>query len=166
MKAVFSSGRIDFVPVSEALIPDYLVMLNDLERVQRYITRHVRLYDEASEREWVRGKLEGGAPIFSMIERATGRYIGNIEFMDRTDDKAVLGIAVTAAQQDKGFGSEAIRRFLDYGFDELGLAEIALNVFDDNPRAFHVYEKCGFSLVGPGREDGDLCMVARRGEAL
>ena len=66
MRAVFSSERIDFVPVSEDLIPDYLVMLNDLERVQRFITRHVRLYDEASEREWVRGKLTANAPIFSI----------------------------------------------------------------------------------------------------
>ena len=166
VQAVFSSDRIDFMPVSEDLIPEYLVMLNDTERVQRYITRHVRQYDEAAEREWVRGKRESHAPIFSMIERATGRFIGNIEYMDRMGDAADLGIAITAAQQDKGFGSEAIRRFLTFGFEQLGLEEVRLNVFDDNPRAFHVYEKCGFTLAGPGREEGDLYMTARRRAAL
>ena len=162
MQAVFSSERIDFQPVSEALIPEYLVMLNDIEGVQRFITREPRLYDEASERDWVRGKLAAGVPIFSMIERATGRFIGNIEFMDRTDAAAELGIAITAARQEKRFGREAIRRMLEYGFETLGLREITLNVFEENARARHVYERCGFIAVGPGSAPGDIRMKVTR----
>ena len=37
MKQVFGSSRISFVEVSESLIPDYLVMVNDYENVNRFI---------------------------------------------------------------------------------------------------------------------------------
>jgi RimJ/RimL family protein N-acetyltransferase len=47
-----------------------------------------------------------------------------------------------------GYGTEAIRRALDYGFTTLKLHRISLSVFDFNPRAIHVYEKIGFKREG------------------
>ena len=55
-----------------------------------------------------------------------------------------LGIAITAAMQDKGYGTEAIPAMVRYGMDTLGLRRIFLKVYPDNARAIRVYEKCGF----------------------
>ena len=126
MKQVFESDRISFAEVSEQLIPDYLVMINDIEHVDRFLGGAHDPYTEASEIEWVKENLEKKAPVFSMIEKATGQFIGNIELMEPHDGEAELGIAITAEKQDRGFGTEAVAALLVYGFSRLGLKRIFL----------------------------------------
>ena len=146
MKPIFSSSRISFVPVCTSLIPDYLIMVNDVENVQRFIggIHEPCDYTEAKEISWVNAKLSDNSPVFSMLEQSTGRFIGNIEFTSIQDGKAELGIAITAAMQDKGFGTEAIRELLCYGARRYGLKKVVLRARPWNPRALRVYEKCGF----------------------
>jgi RimJ/RimL family protein N-acetyltransferase len=52
----------------------------------------------------------------------------------------------------RGYGSEATRLVVDYALDQVGLHRLSLEVFDHNPRARRVYEKCGFVLEGRLRE--------------
>ena len=144
MTTVFTSKNIRFVRPSEALVPDYLAMVNDWERVGRLIGSRREPFTEQQERRWVQKKLAAGAPVFSMLDKESGAFIGTIEFMDVADGVAELGIAVTAAMQDRGYGTEAVSAMVRYGRDTLGLHRIFLKVFPDNARAIHVYEKCGF----------------------
>ena len=102
------------------------------------------LLTEEEERDYIRDKMDDSATMFSMIEKKTGRFIGNIEFFNRRTDEAEWGIVITAKMQDKCYGKEALNRSVEYGFNELGLSRIYLAVFADNPRAIHIYEKCGF----------------------
>lgn len=145
MKQIFESDHISYVEVTQDLIPDYLVMVNDHESVNRFLGSWKReTYTEEDEIAWVEKKLEEKAVVFSMIEKKTGEFIGNIELMDIHDDCRELGIAITAGKQDMGYGSEAVKAIIDYGFDQLGLQRIVLRAKPYNPRAIHVYEKCGF----------------------
>lgn len=144
MTTVFTSKNIRFVRVSEALVPDYLIMVNDWEHVGRLIGSRREPFTEQQERRWVQKKLAEGTPVLSMLEQGTDAFIGNIEFMDVADSVAELGIAITASMQDKGYGTEAVRAMVDYGMDQLGLSRVFLKVYPDNARAIHVYEKCGF----------------------
>lgn len=144
MQPIFESENISFVRVSEKLLPDYLAMVNDWERVGKLIGSRRDLISEEKERRWVQKKLAEGAALFSMLEKDTGAFIGNIELMDIADGAGELGIAVTAAMQDRGYGTEAVRAMVDYGMDTLGLRRVFLKVFPDNARAIRVYEKCGF----------------------
>lgn len=144
MTTVFTSENIRFVRVSEELVPDYLAMVNDWERVGKLIGSRRDPISEEKERRWVQKKLAEGAALFSMLEKDTGAFIGNIELMDIADGAGELGIAVTAAMQDRGYGTEAVRAMVDYGMDTLGLRRVFLKVFPDNARAIRVYEKCGF----------------------
>lgn len=144
MTPIFSSNRIDFVHVSEDLVSDYLAMINDIEHVGRFIGPRRDPISEEKERRWVQKKLAEKAPVFSMVERATGAFIGNIELMDVADGAGEMGIAITAARQEQGYGSEAIPAFVRYAMDDLGLSRVYLKAFPFNARAIHVYEKCGF----------------------
>lgn len=54
--------------------------------------------------------------------------------------------------RDKGLGSDAIITFIDYAFNSLDLHRIELEVIAFNPRARHVYEKCGFVYEGTKRK--------------
>ncbi|MBR0199454.1 MAG: GNAT family N-acetyltransferase [Oscillospiraceae bacterium] len=153
MKQLFESERIRFVEVSEEQVPDYLRMVNDLEHVGRFIGRRTEPVSEEKERKWVREKLDEKAVLFSMIEKSSGAFIGNIELMDFTETEAELGIAITAAKQELGYGTEAIRAVTDYAFDQLVLKRVFLKVYPDNARAIRVYEKCGFREYGRTEED-------------
>lgn len=144
LETVFESERILFVKPTLDLVPDYLVMINDIEGVARFIADRREPYTVEEETSYMKEKIESGATMYSMIEKSTGKFIGNTEFFNRVYKEAEWGIVMTKSMQDRGFGTEALRRMIDYGFDDLGLERIYLAVYTDNPRAAHVYEKCGF----------------------
>ena len=158
MTTVFTSENIRFVRVSEKLLPDYFAMVNDIEHVARFIGPRRDPIPEEKERRWVRQKLAEEAVLFSMLEKETGAFIGNIELMDVADGSGELGIAITAALQDKGYGTEAIPAMVRYGRGTLGLRRIFLKVYPHNARAIHVYEKCGFRAYD--RTEKDVFMEA------
>ncbi len=160
MNTRFESENIRFVEVSEALLQDYLDMVNDFERVGRLIGRGPEPVSEEKELRWIREKREEGAAICSMLEKRSGEFIGNIELMDIADGAAELGIAITAKKQDQGYGTEAIRAALACGMDRLGLNRIFLKVYPDNARAIRCYEKCGFREYD--RTDKDVFMEVTR----
>ena len=145
MDVVFESEHILYVRPSLDLVPDYLEMVNDIEHVARFIGERREPYTEEEERRYMQAKIDQKATMFSMLERETHQFIGNIEFMNQKDDEAEWGIVMTYRMQNKGYGTEALRRSVEYGFRELGLRRIYLAVYADNPRAIHVYEKCGFT---------------------
>ncbi len=101
-------------------------------------------------------KIEGPDIMFSMIEKETGEFIGNTSFFNIDGDEAEWGIVMTASKQNKGYGTEALKRMIEYGFNEGGFRRIYLGVYVDNPRAIHVYEQCGFKEYD--RTDVDVFM--------
>jgi len=156
MDVVFESEHILYVRPSFDLVPDYLEMLNDIEHVARFIGERREPYTEEEERSYMQNKMDQNATMFSMLEKESRRFIGNMEFMNRKGDEAEWGIVMTRRMQDRGYGTEALRTSIEYGFRELGLRRIYLAVYTDNPRAIHVYEKCGFREYD--RNDVDVFM--------
>ena len=51
---------------------------------------------------------------------------------------------------------------LKYAYDKLGLDGMDLNVFSNNSRAIHCYEKVGFTINGQGKTEEDLHMINRK----
>ena len=156
MNKIFDSENIDFVEISEVLVDDYLTMVNDIENVEIFIGGWHEPYTKEDELKWIRGKLEEKAIVFSLIDKKTKEYIGNTEFMNSTDVDGELGIALTAKKQNKGFGTEAVKAMIDYGFNTLGYKRIYLRTNVTNLRAQHVYKKCGFKEYD--RKDNHICM--------
>lgn len=155
-KSIFESERILFIRPSYDLIPDYLDMVNDIDNVARFIGERREPYSEEEERDYIRDKMDKTSTMFSMIEKISDKFIGNVEFFNRNDDEAEFGIVLTASMQNKGYGKEALERSVEYGFNELHLRRIILGVYVNNPRAIHVYEQCGFKEYD--RNDVDVFM--------
>ncbi len=107
MKSVFETERIRFTEVSEKLVPDYLLMVNDPE-VNKFLGGTHEPFTAPQEIEWVRKKRAEKATVFSMIEKAGGDFIGNIELFHIENGEGELGIAITAKKQDQGYGTEAV----------------------------------------------------------
>lgn len=93
--------------------------------------------------------------LLAIVRRDEDRPIGDIALQDIDPSNRCCNIRIAinqTADTGKGFGSEAMKLMLDYGFGVLALHRIELNVFDYNERAMHVYEKLGFKREGVQRE--------------
>lgn len=156
MVTVFESENIRFVKFTEELADDYLKMVNDIEHVARFIGERRTPYTMEEELEFIRNQKLMQPYTFSMMEKSTGEFIGNTGFMNIKDGEAELGIVITYAKQNAGYGKESILRLLRYGWDELSLKRVYLEVYIDNDRAIHLYDKCGFREFK--RTDKDIFM--------
>ncbi|MEU8077728.1 GNAT family protein [Catellatospora citrea] len=96
----------------------------------------------------------------AVVDRATHACVGEVVFNEWSagNRSCNFRVLLAAAGRDRGLGTEAIRLFVGYGFERLGLHRVELEVFAFNPRARRVYEKVGFVAEGVLREvlrDGD-----------
>ena len=74
--------------------------------------------------------------------------------LDRRNGSAELGIFIGEADEwGKGYGTDAVNAIVDFGFGELRLERIWLNVWTENDRARRAYEKAGFVHEGTLRHD-------------
>lgn len=147
MKSVFESEKINYIHVSLDLIDDYLVMVNDKE-IQRCISNNERVYSREDEVNWIKSKLEDKAYVFSMISKEDGSYIGNVELMDVENGSAEVGLCITMGMQNKHYGTEALKRIIEYAFKDVGLNTLTAVVFSNNVRSLHNVEKFGFKRCG------------------
>jgi RimJ/RimL family protein N-acetyltransferase len=79
------------------------------------------------------------------------RPVGAVDLheIQLVNGSASLGITIgDPADTNHGYGSDALRALLGFGFGELRLERIWLDVYDYNERARRVYERVGFVLEG------------------
>ncbi|HZQ08398.1 MAG TPA: GNAT family protein [Anaerolineae bacterium] len=95
------------------------------------------------------------------------RVIGEVGLWSALTPHRNAWLAVAIGERElwgKGYGSDAVRITLRYGFQELNLHRINLNVFGYNTRAIRAYEKLGFAHEGAIR--GALKRYGRRWDIL
>jgi len=92
---------------------------------------------------------------FAMILLDGDIVIGHISLhdIDHLNRHAFLGIFIGDEEhRRKGYGAEAIRLVLHYGFKTLNLHSIMLSVHADNCAGIACYKKVGFREAGRRRE--------------
>ncbi len=101
--------------------------------------------------------LNGDAGGYNLVvaDRETGKYLGQVALfmIDHLSRKAELAIVLAPDSLEKGYGGEALRLLLAFGFGQVNLNRIWLTVNSNNHRAIHVYEKAGFRREGVLRQD-------------
>jgi RimJ/RimL family protein N-acetyltransferase len=91
----------------------------------------------------------------SIVLKGNDKLIGNITLhnINKVHRRAMLGIAIGDLEEtSKGYGPEAMKLMIDYGFNTLNLHKIELWCHDFNKRAIASYEKLGFVQEGRRRE--------------
>lgn len=155
MRNAFRTGeRIYFRPVEVEEGPIFQAWLNDPENHQ-YLKRYTAL-SGTEEHRWLETLHERKElHLFGIALKEGGRLIGNcaLRIGDLPHRSADLGVMIGEREfQGRGYGAEAIRLLLEYGFATLGLHRIGLHVYENNPRGIRCYEKCGFRREGVRRE--------------
>jgi RimJ/RimL family protein N-acetyltransferase len=91
----------------------------------------------------------------AVVDKASGQCVGEVVFNEWSEPNRSCNFRTIIGPRgrDRGLGTEAIRLFLCYGFERLGVRRISLDVLNFNPRAKRVYEKLGFVTEGVLREE-------------
>ncbi|MDE7177706.1 MAG: GNAT family N-acetyltransferase [Lachnospiraceae bacterium] len=87
------------------------------------------------------------------------REIGSVYLrdIDREAGEAEYGIFIGESDAlGRGYGTQAAKLMLDYGFGTLGLKKIFLRFLEDNAKALRSYEKAGFQMINSRRETVSL----------
>jgi len=92
---------------------------------------------------------------FAIVLLEGDALIGHISLhdIDQLHRHAFLGIVIGEAEhRGRGYGAEAVRLALDFGYNTLNLHNIMLSVQADNFAAIACYKKVGFREAGRRRE--------------
>jgi ribosomal-protein-alanine N-acetyltransferase len=93
--------------------------------------------------------------MFAIVLRDGDRMIGTsgLHDMDFRSRRATFGMLIgEPSEWHKGYGSEATRMVLDYGFGTLNLNRVQLEVLENNVAGIRAYEKAGFRREGVLRQ--------------
>jgi len=90
----------------------------------------------------------------AVVDKASGQCVGEVVLNDWNDVNRSCGFRTLLGPtgRDRGVGTESTRMIIGYGFEQLYLHRISLEVYSFNPRARHVYHKIGFISEGVLRD--------------
>ncbi|EHL18333.1 hypothetical protein HMPREF9630_00058 [Peptoanaerobacter stomatis] len=95
--------------------------------------------------EWLELKTSKGRAIIS-ISTMNDRIIGYISLRNTNKffKRGELGIVLNPDEINKGYGTEALKTFINWYFKKLKYKKLFLSVAMYNDRAYRVYRKLGF----------------------
>ena len=147
-----ATGLIYLRPAERTDVPLFVSWLNDLRTTRTLLM--IGPMSEVAEERWFDQMLEHQGRDrwhFVVCRRADDRPVGVLDLheVDLRNGGASLGILIgDPADTGQGYGSDALRALVGFGFDQLRLERIQLDVFDYNEGARRVYERVGFRHEG------------------
>ena len=145
--------RIYLSPRNNEEIEKFTEWLNDFETTD-YIGRSALIITLEGEKKYFEESMNKNYNFF-IVTLDNDKLIGTVglEKYDAINRTATLGIFIGDKEyRSQGYGTEAIRLILDYGFNYLNLNNIKLDLMSFNERALKCYQKCGFKEYGRRRK--------------
>ena len=154
-------------PVKRSDISYALKWFNDPEVIQ-YLAMYLPM-TEMEEEKWIEELGSSRARTDSLfvieaIEEDSTKPIGTVGLhqINNKDHNAEFGIAIGDKDYwNKGYGTEAARLIIDYGFEQLNLHRIHSFALSFNERSIRMHKRVGFTEEGRQREamfkNGEYC---------
>jgi RimJ/RimL family protein N-acetyltransferase len=139
-------------PAERTDIPTFVRWFTDRRTTRTLL--FVAPMSSASEEAWFTTMLEHQGKDrwhFVICRLEDDRPVGGIDLhdVDTRNGSASFGIAIgDPADTGHGYGSDALRTLLAFGFDQLRLERIELDVYDFNEAARRMYARVGFQHEG------------------
>jgi RimJ/RimL family protein N-acetyltransferase len=161
IKPVLTGKLVVLRPFADSDVPVFLEAVADPEVARLTGGTPGEGPGEEKTREWYGSRnAQDDRLDLAVVDRSSGACVGEVVLneWDPHNGSCNFRTLLVAAGRNRGLGTEAIRLIVGYGFEELGLHRISLEVFSHNPRARRAYEKVGFVAEGVLRQvlrDGD-----------
>jgi RimJ/RimL family protein N-acetyltransferase len=147
-------STVELAPYSALHRPGLLTAAND-ERITQFMTDQFPYpYTEEDADAWI-AACEAQDPPRSFAILVDGHVAGGVGCEPMGDIRtgtAEVGWWVAPRWWGRGVATAAVRRYIDYCFDDLDLHRLEAGVFLSNPASVRVAEKAGFELEGIGRD--------------
>lgn len=152
---MFRGKLTELKAIARENLPTYLRWFQDGE-ISALVssTAAVPVTAEAEEEWFKAANVPGSTYTFAIHSLADDRLIGNCRIgpVDPRNRSARVGIVIGEREYlGRGYGTDAMRLLLQFGFDELNLHRIELRVHAYNERAIRSYRKLGFVEEGCSR---------------
>ena len=132
----------DDLSLIAALMADYDVAKNLSTAPHPYTLADAEaFYGRHSE-----SRARGEAQVFAVTRKSDGAFIGK-NGLHAKDGVVEMGYWLGKPYWNQGFGTEAARRVLAFGFEELKLERIVAGWFEDNPASGRILSKLGFAAT-------------------
>jgi RimJ/RimL family protein N-acetyltransferase len=134
----------------------------DAEAISAYRSKpHVSRYQgwERTDPDAIRDQIRemarrapgepGGWVQLSVLERETGRLVGDVGLSPAAGEHGVVKVGYTTdpAYQRRGYATEAVRALVDYAFEALGADVVRAYADAENAASIRVAEKAGMRLI-------------------
>ncbi len=143
-------------PVQRSDIQHFLKWFNDPE-VTQYLATYLPM-TEMAEEKWIDNlatRTNDAMFVIESIEGNGGKPIGTTGLgnVSPKDHNAMFGIAIGEKDYwSRGYGTEACRLLVRYGFEQLNLHRINSGVISFNERSARMHRRVGFKEEGRQRE--------------
>ena len=145
--------RIYLSPINKDDAETYTKWMNDYE-VAAGLGSYRQLISVEAERKILDSlALEGHN--YAIVLKDNDVLIGSIGYsgIKQYNRAASVGLFIGEKEnRGKGYGAEALRLVLEYGFKTLNFHNVMLYVHSDNEMAISCYKKVGFKEIGRRRE--------------
>jgi len=147
---VLTGQLVRLEPLTLAVLEDYVAALAEPE--VRRLTGAPATFDRPKIEAWLatRGEHHDRAD-WAVLRAQDGAFLGEavLNQVDLENESANYRVWLAGPQVfGHGYGTEITQLVVDYALGTCGLHRVSLGVYDFNPRAQRVYEKCGFRLEG------------------
>ena len=148
-------AKTDLPALREALLDPEARILTGSVHDEAQASAAMSREDEQAAVDWFTTRNEQPDRIdLAIVDKAAGACVGEavLNQWDPGNESCNFRIFIGRHGRDRGLGTEATRLIVGYGFEQLGLHRISLEVYAFNPRARRAYEKVGFRPEGVLRE--------------
>lgn len=83
--------------------------------------------------------------LFAIRLKDTGKLIGIILYFDEAEGRCEIGYGIGSDHWTRGYGSEAVKCFIEYLFKEKDMKVIYASFFPENLASKRIMEKCGMT---------------------
>lgn len=133
-----------------------LMHFGNTEVVQFIGMQPIKTIEQANEwLRWMGGFFAAKDGLrWGLALRDTGEFIGSagLHHWNREAHYAEIGCDIAHPYWGHGYGQEAMRRLIEFGWEHMKLNRIEADVVKGNARSMHVLEKLGFKKEGVLRQ--------------
>ena len=144
---------------------DVLAAIYSDADVRKYFPEGILTYEQTKEElEWIINVYYGryGFGLWATLLKETNEFIGRCGLLPWTIDgrqEVEVAYLIAKAHWGRGFGTEAARAILAYGFEELHLPRLISLIDPGNEASVKVATKIGMSLEREAEIDGEPTLV-------